>query len=59
MTNRCRILIPLAVWAAAILLRAHVRQDLYPWQPLWIVWILATSLTAGCVGWIAHDIHRR
>jgi hypothetical protein len=46
-----------AIWCLTIYFRA-MYPVIHPWEPLWILWVFAHDLIAGCFGYQIAQINR-
>jgi hypothetical protein len=48
-----RVLIAILVWCGVIYART-LTNNLLSWNPMWILWVLGSGVTAAYAGWEIH-----
>lgn len=54
-----RLLCLVVALCGLIYVRATSYTQIPVWTLMWWVWISATCLVAGCIGWVGHEIRHR
>lgn len=57
-SNLIRLFAPLVVFVTVVWARAEVVVNIHPWQPLWVLWVLATWIAGAAFGAMAMDVWR-